>query len=200
MFFGLIEKINQPIRKFFLKVSRIIGICVQVELPPGFRYNIIQVMSKKKEKLEEIVNGVLEDREEELYLLRWEKRGKEWVLGVLVDKESPVTSSDCAEVSERISVDLDEAGLIDRQYELRVSSPGLERPLIEARHFQDAVDSLVEIKTYGPINGTKEFTGILNNYDPNEEKIEVQWEGEPLNISLSQVAKANTKLTEEDLN
>ncbi len=176
------------------------AVCVQVELLPAFRYNTIQAMSKKKERLEKLVNRALEDREEELYLLRWEKRGSDWVLEVLLDKEGSVTTSDCARASERISADLDEARLIDRQYELQVSSPGLERPLIEARHFEGAIDSLIEVKTYGPIEGSREFTGVLKNYDSEEKKIELEWEGEPLNIPLSQVAKASTKITEEDLN
>lgn len=175
------------------------AVCVQVELLPGFRYNTIQVMSKKKEKLEKIVTGVLEEREEELYLLRWEKRGSEWVLEVLIDKEGSVTTSDCARASEKISAGLDESRLIDRKYELQVSSPGLERPLIESRHFEGAVDSLIEVKTYGPIEGTREFTGVLQSYDSDEKKIELEWEGEPLNIPLSQVAKASTKLTEEEV-
>lgn len=175
------------------------AIGLQVELLPAFRYNTIQAMSKKKEKLEKIVNGVLESREEELYLLRWEKRGSDWVLEVLLDKEGSVTTSDCARASERISAGLDEAQLIDRKYELQVSSPGLERPLIESRHFEGAVDSLIEVKTYGPIEGSREFTGVLQSYDPDEKKIELEWEGEPLNIPLSQVAKASTKIKEAEV-
>lgn len=202
MFFGSFMKIK--LHEKFLRARgeyscKLSAIGVQVELLPAFRYNTIQVMSKKKEKLEKIVNGVLESREEELYLLRWEKRGSDWVLEVLLDKEGSVTTSDCASASERISAGLDEARLIDRKYELQVSSPGLERPLIESRHFEGAIDSLIEVKTYGPIEGSREFTGVLKNYDSEEKKIELEWEGEPLNIPLSQVAKASTKITEEEV-
>ncbi|MBS3766365.1 ribosome maturation factor RimP, partial [Candidatus Bipolaricaulota bacterium] len=80
-------------------------------------------MSKKKERLENTVSQALGDKEEELYLLRWEKRGSKWVLEVLIDKSGPVTTADCADASRRISSGLDGSGLIDRKYELQVSSP-----------------------------------------------------------------------------
>ena len=130
-------------------------------------------MSEKQRQLKKLANEVLEEFESELYLLKWEKRGKEWVLELLIDKEELVTTSDCADVSGRVSSELDERGLIEREYVLQVSSPGLERPLIEARHFAGAVGGKVEVNTYGPIDGTKEFVGLLKKYDEEGEEIEV---------------------------
>ncbi len=152
-------------------------------------------MSKKRRQLEKLVNEVLEEFESELYLLKWEKRGKEWVLELLIDKEESVTTSDCANVSGRVSSELDEKGLIEKEYVLQVSSPGLERPLIEARHFAGAVGGKVEVNTYGPIDDTKEFVGLLKKYDEEGEEIEMEVDGKIVNIPLDNVSKATTKDT-----
>lgn len=145
--------------------------------------------------MEKLVNEVLEEFESELYLLKWEQRGKEWVLELLIDKEESVTTSDCADVSGRVSSELDEKGLIEKEYVLQVSSPGLERPLIEARHFAGAVGGKVEVNTYGPIDDTKEFVGLLKKYDEDGEKLEMEVDGKIVNIPLDNVSKATTKDT-----
>jgi len=150
-------------------------------------------MSKKQKQLQKLASEVLEKFESSLYLLRWEKRGDEWVLELLIEKEEPVTTADCAEVSGRMSSELDDSGLIDRKYVLQVSSPGVERPLIEARHFAGAVGGGVEISTYGPIDDRKKFVGLLKNYDEASEEIELEVEGESVNIPLDSVSKATTK-------
>lgn len=148
--------------------------------------------------MKNMVSEVLEDSRAELYLLRWEKKGPEWVLEALIDKDGPVTTSDCVNVSKQISAELDKRGLIERKFELQVSSPGAKRPLVESRHFKDAVDSEVEVNTYGPIEGSKKFVGILKSYDQDEDRVEMEVEGDRVNISLSNVAKASTKLNCEE--
>jgi len=155
-------------------------------------------MNTKRDQLKNMVSEVLEGSRAELYLLRWEKKGPEWVLEVLIDKDGPVTTSDCVNVSKQISAELDKRGLIERKFELQVSSPGAKRPLVESRHFKDAVGSEVEVNTYGPIEGSKKFVGILKSYDQDEDRVEMEVEGERVNISLSNVAKASTKLNCEE--
>ncbi len=136
---------------------------------------------------------VLEEFESELYLLRWEKRGGEWILELLLDKEEPVTTADCARVSDRVSGELDRLNLIQKEFVLQVSSPGIERPLVEARHFKDAVGSRVELHTYAPIADAKSFVGTLKSYDEERDRIAVEVDGEDVEVSLEGVSKATTK-------
>lgn len=51
------------------------------------------------------------------------------VIEVYLDAPGPVTTDMCAEVSRRISGELDGKDLIAEEYRLEVSSPGLDRPL-----------------------------------------------------------------------
>ncbi len=154
-------------------------------------------MSKKSDQLTELAERILEDFSSYLYLLKWEKRGEEWVLELLIDKESPVTTSDCAEISSRVSDELDNRDLIQKEYVLQVSSPGVERPLVESRHFRSAVGGKVEISTYGPIDGTKNFVGNLERYDEESEEIKLEIDGEFVDIPLASVSKATTKMVSD---
>jgi ribosome maturation factor RimP len=51
------------------------------------------------------------------------------VLEVYLDAPGPITTDVCAEVSRRISGELDGKNLIAEEYRIEVSSPGLDRPL-----------------------------------------------------------------------
>ena len=47
---------------------------------------------------------------------------------------------------------------------MEVSSPGADRPLKTERDFERAAGMEVELKTYKPVNGGKQFTGILTDF------------------------------------
>lgn len=145
-----------------------------------------------------LAEGVLEDFSSELYLLEWEKRGGEWVLELLIDKEGSVTTSDCADVSGRVSEELDKSDLIQKEYVLQVSSPGVERPLVESRHFKGAIGGDVEVNTYGPIEDSKNFVGVLKSYDEEAKEIELEVDGRFINIPLAKISKATTKMVDSD--
>ena len=49
---------------------------------------------------------------------------------------------------------------VDYDY-MEVSSPGADRPLKTERDFERAQGMVVELKTYKPVNGGKQFTGEL---------------------------------------
>ena len=44
---------------------------------------------------------------------------------------------------------------------MEVSSPGVDRPLKTERDFEHAMGETVELKTYRPVNGAKQFLGDL---------------------------------------
>lgn len=74
--------------------------------------------------------------------------GRRSVVRVIVDKDGGVTLDDVADVSRTISDALDrldeaEPGLLGASYVLEVSSPGVDRPLTEPRHWRRNVTRLV---------------------------------------------------------
>ena len=71
--------------------------------------------------------------------------GKRRVVRVVVDRDGGVDLDDVAEVARAVSDLLDEdPDLVAGAYVLEVTSPGVDRPLTDARHWRRAVGRLVK--------------------------------------------------------
>jgi ribosome maturation factor RimP len=88
---------------------------------------------------------------------------------------------------------------VDYDY-MEVSSPGADRPLKTPRDFERAKGTVVELKTYRPVNGGKQFTGTLVGLEDGEVVIEPE-EGEALRFRQKDVAVVRPliEFDEEDL-
>jgi ribosome maturation factor RimP len=72
--------------------------------------------------------------------------GRRRVLRIIVDADGGVSLDDIAEVSREVSARLDAKNAMgDAPYTLEVSSPGVDRPLTEPRHWQRAIGRLVVV-------------------------------------------------------
>ena len=122
-------------------------------------------MSKVTETVEKLITPILEELNIELVEVEFAKEGRDYFLRIFIDKENGVDIEDCGNVSERVSVVLDEVDPITHNYFLEVSSPGAERPLKKEADWIKAIGKNVYIKTYEPIENNKVFEGVLTNYD-----------------------------------
>jgi ribosome maturation factor RimP len=86
--------------------------------------------------------------------------GRRSVVRVVVDRDQGVTLDDIAEVSRAVSAVLDDNdGELGRSpYVLEVTSPGVDRPLTEPRHWRRNVGRLVQVAV-GPAGATEQVTG-----------------------------------------
>ncbi len=80
---------------------------------------------------------------------------------VVLDKKGGITVNECAFFNNELSQFLDEEDIINEEYLLEVSSPGLDRKLKKDSDFVWAVGKNVKINTYGPIDGKNTFSGRL---------------------------------------
>jgi ribosome maturation factor RimP len=87
--------------------------------------------------------------------------GRRSVVRVVVDRDRGVTLDDIAEVSRVVSevLDANDDGM-GRPYVLEVTSPGVDRPLLEQRHWRRNIGRLVTVEV-GPAGGTDEVTGRI---------------------------------------
>lgn len=133
-------------------------------------------MGKKdvyEERAELLLAPIAEANGCEIYDVEYVKEGSEWYLRAYIDKPDGVNINDCENVSRAFSEKLDESDFIPDAYILEVSSPGLGRALKKDRHLEKSLGDEVEIKTYKPIEGQKEFIGILKAYDKDTVTIEM---------------------------
>ena len=68
---------------------------------------------------------------------------------------------DCAKLSRRISALLDEHDPIPEEFDLEVSSPGIDRPLMRLEDFQRFVGHDAKLETLATIDGRKRFKGAI---------------------------------------
>ncbi len=101
----------------------------------------------------------------ELWDVRFEKEGADWFLRIFIDKDGGVSIDDCVEMSHAIDKPLDEADPIEQSYCLEVSSPGVERDLKRDEHFEKCLGEKIMVKLIRPVDGQREFKGILESYD-----------------------------------
>ena len=89
--------------------------------------------------------------------------GRRSVVRVVVDRDEGVTLDDIAEVSRAVSdvLDANDDGM-GRAYVLEVTSPGVDRPLNEPRHWRRNVGRLVTVAV-GPAGGADEVTGRVTD-------------------------------------
>ena len=130
---------------------------------------------------EELLVPVTETYGVSVYDVEYVTENGEKYLRAYIDKEGGVTIDDCENVSRAFETKLDESGLIDEQYILEVSSPGLGRTLSKDRHLEKSIGQSVEISFYKQMvireNETssiksKSIAGILKAFDKETITIE----------------------------
>ena len=117
-------------------------------------------------KVTEILMPFLDENGLDIYKVEYKKEGPSWVLRVCLDKPADaeteyVSIDDCEKVNVWLSEVLDRNDMIDRSYNLEVSSAGLDRELLKDSDYTRFAGRTVEVKTYEQINGSKSHEGVL---------------------------------------
>ena len=81
------------------------------------------------DRVREFAESLLPGLGLELFDIQFRREGHGWVLRLIIDKPEGVSLDDCSRVSRETGDFLDVEDLIEQQYHLEVSSPGIERPL-----------------------------------------------------------------------
>jgi ribosome maturation factor RimP len=106
--------------------------------------------------------------------------GRRSVVRVVVDRDAGVSLDDIAEVSRAVSdvLDTNDDGMGRTPYVLEVSSPGVDRPLTEQRHWRRNTGRLATV-TVGPAGATEQVTGRITAVDDAGVTLAVEAQGKP---------------------
>ena len=113
------------------------------------------------------------------------------VLCYYIDKDGGVNIDECEAFSRAVEVLLDSEDIIESEYSLEVSSPGVDRKLKKEREFLYYNGREVEVKLYAPRNDVKEFDGVLKGFKNKTAFIE--YNGEILEIPLKDASYIRLK-------
>jgi ribosome maturation factor RimP len=108
------------------------------------------------------------------------------LIRVFIDSSRGINVEDCAAVSNHLTRLF---AVEEIEYSrLEVSSPGLDRPLRQAKDFRRFEGERAQVRMRVPIEGRKNFTGILRGASEAELRLEV--DGALMSLELAQVEKA----------
>lgn len=129
--------------------------------------------------------------------------GKVKTLQVMAERaDGTMNVEDCAELSRALSDFFDaEPDAVAGEFNLEVSSPGIDRPLTRLTDFSRWAGHEAKIDLAAAIDGRKRFRGILKGLDGSDVVIEAGTD--TLTLPFAAIAEAKLvltdKLIEEDL-
>ena len=154
-------------------------------------------MSKIETAVEDAVQKILEDYPDfELIDVEYVKEGN-YFLRVFIDKPGGFELDDCQTISEKLSevLDTDEkiSSLLNDNYMLEVSSPGIDRILKKDRDFVREAGKKVDVSLFkprdeDPLKGKKFFTGILIGLENKIVSVEIE-DGSRLEVPLKEIGQ-----------
>jgi len=121
-----------------------------------------------------------------LWDVRFEKEGSTWYLRYFIDKENGINITECENFSRAIDPILDKEDPIEQSYTLEVSSPGVERELTKQWHFDEYVGKQVVVRNIRPVDGIKEYTGVLKGL--KDDIITLEIDNKEISVNKSQTA------------
>ena len=148
-------------------------------------------MAKIADKVLSIINPIVIDMGYELLGIEYVGSGKYSVLRLYIDCEEGVGVNDCETVSRQVSSIMDVEDPISGQYNLEVSSPGIERPLFVIAHYQRFLGHDVCLRTYRTVDGRRNFTGCIGSVVEVSNTIELVTELGPVTLDIDLIEKAN---------
>ena len=140
------------------------------------------------QKLNELLQPLVEDLGYEFVGLEYNSNPKHSLLRVYIDREAGVGIEDCETVSREVAALLDVKDPIRSQYNLEISSPGLDRPLFTLKHFEQFTGEVAQISLYAPQDGRRKFKGEILGTDVGQVKIDQ--DGVEVTLPLDNIAKA----------
>jgi ribosome maturation factor RimP len=137
------------------------------------------------EELGKLLEPTVERLGYELIDLELRLGGRRGLVRLFIDKPDGIDLDDCERVSRAVSALLDVEDPVPGNYNLEVSSPGLDRKLTKVEHFQRFVGETLKVQLRFPIAGRRRFRGTLVSAD--EENIVVEVDGESHSLPLKTI-------------
>ncbi len=145
-------------------------------------------MRQVPEKLHSIVENVVTSLGYELVGIEYLKQDGGGLLRVYIDKDQGIMLDDCQAVSHQLSGVLDVEDPIPGNYNLEISSPGMDRPLFKASDYQRFAGNRVKVRLARAQGGRKNYKGVLQGIEDDEVILEM--DGQEIRLSLANIEQS----------
>ena len=118
-------------------------------------------------------------------------------LQIMIERRDrrPVTVDDCATVSRIVSTLLDVEDPVPGRYNLEVSSPGIDRPLVKVADYERFAGFEATVETKQALDGRKKFRGRIAGV--NGENIKMECDGGNAALPFDEIRRASLVITDE---
>lgn len=140
------------------------------------------------DQIEQLVEGPIVSLGYMLVGIEYVKNGQNTVLRIYIDSDQGISIEDCERVSHQVNGILEVEDPINSAYSLEVSSPGFDRPLFKQQDFERFVGVQAKVVMKLPIQGRRNFKGLLDGFSEGNILIEV--DGEVYELPLTKMSKA----------
>lgn len=148
-------------------------------------------MATVTDKITHLIEPVIKDMGYELVGIEYVASGRHSILRVFIDTDKGVGVNDCEKVSRQLSSIFDVEEPISGQYTLEVSSPGIERSLFHKGHYQRFLGADVRLRMVRPIDGQRNFSGVIGSVSEVNNTIELVGELGPVILDIDLIERAN---------
>ncbi|NOY62376.1 MAG: ribosome maturation factor RimP [Gammaproteobacteria bacterium] len=139
-------------------------------------------------KLQQLLEPVVTGLGYEFVGIEYQVHSQNALLRLYIDKEGGVNVDDCAQVSWQVSALLDVEEPVQGNYTLEVSSPGLDRLLFNAEHFERFAGQQVKLQLESPLDGRRRLRGKLLGMSGSNVMIED--ESQQVEVPMELIKKA----------
>ena len=144
-------------------------------------------MNDTEEKLMNRLNNLLDSDIEAINVKVFGARNQKFI-EIMIESNHGVTINTCADVTKITQNIIKLDGLIDSDYSIEVTSPGINRPLFNIKDFIKYQGEKVYIELKRSINNQKRFTG---EYKVIDKKVTFPNQDNTIEISIDDIKKAN---------
>ena len=142
-----------------------------------------------QERLNALLEPVIEALGYELVLLELNSGRGSSLLRLYIDSAGGISVQDCTRVSREVSSVMDVEDPIRGAYQLEVSSPGLDRPLVKVAHYERFMGERAKVQLLVPSSsGRRRFVGTICGV--NEHAVTLDTTDGRVELEFSEIERA----------
>ena len=125
-------------------------------------------MAGKEDLLRDLIEPIVTALDCELWGIEYNSQGRHTMVRIYIDGPEGVSIDDCANVSRQVSSVFDVEDPIAGEYNLEVSSPGLDRPLFKLSQYGSYIGEQLQVRLRTSFEGRRKFSGQLTGVEGDE--------------------------------
>lgn len=147
------------------------------------------MLEELEEKIKNISLPLVEELNLDLVELKIRRQGRALAIEILADRpKGGITIEECSVLNRNIDQKIETEQLLEGEYTLEVSSPGLDRPLTTHKDFLRVIDRPVRVHLREPLNNKMEYEGLVRAV--NENQLTINGAANSMVIPIEQIALA----------